>query len=94
MTYASRFDAFADFDYTVTDSNRLWYFYGDYSAHLYILDMDKSTWLFHHPTAWYGMHAVHSLMDEKHLLVLNVDYNDPVSDIYLLDIKEFSRHFE
>ena len=94
LTYASSFDAFADFDYTVTDSNRLWYFYGDYSAHLYILDMDKSTWLFHHPTAWYGMHAVHSLMDEKHLLVLNVDYNDPVSDIYLLDIKEFSRHFE
>lgn len=94
LTYASSFDAFADFDYTVTDSNRLWYFYGDNGMHLYILDMDKATWLFHHPTEWYGMHAVHSLMDEKHLLVLNVDLDAPVSDIYLLDIKEFSRHFK
>lgn len=94
LTYASSFDAFADFDYTVTDSNRLWYFYGDNGMHLYILDMDKATWLFQQPTEWYGMHAVHSLMDEKHLLVLNVDLDAPVSDIYLLDIKEFSRHFK
>lgn len=93
LTYASSFDAFADFDYTVTDSNRLWYFYDDNGMHLYILDMDKATWLFQQPTEWYGMHAVHSLMDEKHLLVLNVDLDAPVSDIYLLDIKEFSRHF-
>lgn len=94
LTYASSFDAFADFDYTVTDSNRLWYFYGDNGMRLYILDMDKATWLFQQPTEWYGMHAVHSLMDEKHLLVLNVDLDAPVSDIYLLDIKEFSRHFK
>ncbi len=94
LTYASSFDAFADFDYTVTDSNRLWYFYGDNGMHLYILDMDKATWLFQQPTEWYGMHAVHSLMDEKHLLVLNVDLDAPVSDIYLLDIKEFSLHFK
>lgn len=94
LTYASSFDVFADFDYTVTDSNRLWYFYGDNGMRLYILDMDKSTWLFHHPTEWYGMRAVHSTLDEKALLILNVDYNDPVSYIYLLDIKEFSRHFK
>ena len=94
LTYASSFDAFADFDYTVTNSNRLWYFYGDNGMRLYILDMDKATWLFQQPTEWYGMHAVHSLMDEKHLLVLNVDLDAPVSDIYLLDIKEFSRHFK